>query len=300
MEHNEFFERSINLETEYEQLDISNFFVFGKVMENPELCKEMLERLTGEQIYDISEISVEKTLKVASDSRGIRYDVLLDDSSHMYDAEMENRKSKKKELPKRGRFYQSMLDLKDLEQGCRFTELKDNYVIFICTFDPFDKGHAFYGFSNQSNDDEHFELSDGRTIIYFNTKGNMDCVTPEAASFLRYVETGIVQDDYTGKLQLAVDNVRQDRKVRCEYMFLEQRILEETMNAYDNGFDNGFDNGYDNGYDNGHKKAIIELYQKKIITLETALSELGMTSEELEKEISGEVNGGKDNMISFV
>ena len=274
------------LETAYEQLDISNFFVFGKVMENPELCKEMLERLTGETIDDINEISVEKTLKVSSDGKGVRYDVFLDDGYRMYDTEMENRIYKRKELPKRSRFYQSMLDMKDLERGCSFTELKDNYVIFICTFDPFDKRQAFYGFSNQSKDDNHFELGDGRTIIYFNTKGDMENITPDIANFLRYVETGVVQDDYTRKLKMAVDNVRQNRKDRSEYMFWKQRFLEDMHDAYDNGFNNGFDNGFDNGFNNGHKKTIIELYRKEIISIEIAMSELNMTKEEIETEMS--------------
>lgn len=61
-------------------------------------------------------------------------------------------------------------------------------------------------------------------------------------------------------------------------MFWKQRFLEDMHDAYDNGFNNGFDNG--------HKKTIIELYRKEIISIEIAMSELNMTKEEIEKEMS--------------
>ena len=38
----------INIETRqtgWEELGISNDFLFGKVMQNPELCKELLQRI---------------------------------------------------------------------------------------------------------------------------------------------------------------------------------------------------------------------------------------------------------------
>ncbi|MCI8939177.1 MAG: hypothetical protein HFH12_04200 [Dorea sp.] len=33
------------IETKWESLDISNDFLFGKVMQNPDLCKELLQRI---------------------------------------------------------------------------------------------------------------------------------------------------------------------------------------------------------------------------------------------------------------
>ena len=32
-------------QTKWEELSISNDFLFGKVMQNPELCKELLQRI---------------------------------------------------------------------------------------------------------------------------------------------------------------------------------------------------------------------------------------------------------------
>ena len=61
-------------------------------------------------------------------------------------------------------------------------------------------------------------------------------------------------------------------------MFWKQRFLEDMHDVYENG--------YGNGYDNGHKKTIIELYRKEIITIEIVMSELNMTKEEIEEEMS--------------
>lgn len=43
------------------------------------------------------------------------------------------------ELPKRTRFYQSVLDLQLLDKGQTYKRLKPGYIIFICPFDTFGK-----------------------------------------------------------------------------------------------------------------------------------------------------------------
>ena len=42
-----------NKKTEWEELGLSNDFLFGKVMGNPELCKETLETILGIAIQKI-------------------------------------------------------------------------------------------------------------------------------------------------------------------------------------------------------------------------------------------------------
>ena len=81
-------------------------------------------------------------------------------------------------------------------------------------------------------------------------------------------------------------NVRQNRKDRSEYMFWKQRFLEDIHDAYESGYKAGFYKGYKEGFDKGRRKRIIELYRKEIISIEIAMSELNMTKEEIEKEMS--------------
>ena len=51
-----------------------------------------------------------------------------------------------KELPKRSRYYQGIIDLNMIEKGESYDILKESYVIFICTFDFFEKGRSVYEF----------------------------------------------------------------------------------------------------------------------------------------------------------
>ena len=41
------------------------------------------------------------------------------------------------ELPKRSRYYQAAADIDNTPPSGLYSEMRDNYVIFICTFDPF-------------------------------------------------------------------------------------------------------------------------------------------------------------------
>ena len=50
------------------------------------------------------------------------------------------------ELPKRSRYYQDIIDLKLIEKGQSYDILKTSYVIFICTFDFFEKNRSIYEF----------------------------------------------------------------------------------------------------------------------------------------------------------
>ena len=54
----------IEVGTSWEELGICNDFLFGKVMQNPELCKELLKRILPElEIERIEYPELQKTIK---------------------------------------------------------------------------------------------------------------------------------------------------------------------------------------------------------------------------------------------
>ena len=68
----------------------------------------------------------------------------------LYDIEMQTTDyATPDELPKRTRYYQAMMDMDVLNKGELYTKLRRTYIIFICTFDPFDRGRSLYTFSPQ-------------------------------------------------------------------------------------------------------------------------------------------------------
>ena len=129
----------------YEELDITDPFIFAKVMSEKELCKPLLENILNIKIRDIVYVDYEETIQMTAKSKGIRLDIYVeDDDNTVFNLEMQT--TTYKVLPKRSRYYQGIIDLNMIEKGESYDILKESYVIFICTFDFFEKGRSVYEF----------------------------------------------------------------------------------------------------------------------------------------------------------
>lgn len=129
----------------YEELDITDPFIFAKVMSEKELCKPLLENILNIKIRDIVYVDYEETIQMTAKSKGIRLDIYVeDDDNTVFNLEMQT--TTYKELPKRSRYYQGIIDLNMIEKDESYDILKESYVIFICTFDFFEKGRSVYEF----------------------------------------------------------------------------------------------------------------------------------------------------------
>ena len=206
---------------EYVTKDITDDFVFGKVMQKEANCIELLECLTGNKIDSVSTIISQKAVRVTNDSKGVRYDIYVEDNKNvMYDAEMQRltENTVDRNLPKRSRFYQGMMDLNILEKGQDYNKLKLSYVIFICIFDPFGEGLSCYEFENTCKYDKKLTLGDERKILFFNTKGTNINVSESVANLLNYIERKQISDDFTRRLDDEVAMVRENKEWMVEYM----------------------------------------------------------------------------------
>ena len=206
------------MEKEYETLGIRDRFIFSKVMTDKNLCIQVLRCLTGNDIEDIGDITAEKYFQITNDGKGVRYDVYVEDADdNAYDAEMQNYTYQaKKELMLRNRYYQSIIDNRMMESGMEYQELKDSYVIFICTFDPFGKGRRRYTFFNVCEEDKELYADDGRTILIFNTGGCLGNLSEDAEEFLDYVENGTVSGSLSEALEEAVKYARHNKEWSVE------------------------------------------------------------------------------------
>ena len=101
----------------WEELGLSNDFLFGKIMRDPEICKGVLQRILPQlSIERIEYPELQKEIKEDIDARSVRLDVYVrDDRDTVYNIEMQTVNTK--ELPKRSRYYQSMMDLQLLDHG---------------------------------------------------------------------------------------------------------------------------------------------------------------------------------------
>ena len=143
-----------NNQTEWEKLGISNDFLFGKVMQDAKLCKELLQIIFPDMKIDHIEYpALQKTINMDADAKSVRLDVyIVDNKGTVYDIEMQMADTK--ELPKRTRYYQAMMDLEKIDKGQSYKKLKKSFVIFICPFDLFNEGRHLYTFKNLCMEDK--------------------------------------------------------------------------------------------------------------------------------------------------
>ena len=134
---------------EFHELVFTDDFVFCKVLQNDEaLCRELLELILGEKVRRITYLNNQQPIEITSDGKGIRLDVYLENEANtVYDIEMQSTPAKN--LPKRSRYYQGMIDLNLIERGADYKELKKSYIIFICLKNPFGETLHKYTFENR-------------------------------------------------------------------------------------------------------------------------------------------------------
>lgn len=205
----------------YEELTIADDFMFGKVMEDRELCREVLECLLGQPVGNLEEVETEREFRYFTDGKPVRLDVYTRDTGHVYDAEMQNlnrQRIENLELLKRSRFYQSMMDVDYLRKGKPYRELPEGKVLFLCTFDPFGKGCAKYSFQNRCEEYETLYLRDGTEKIFYNCVCREEELPGHLKILYHYITTGQVQDNLTQRIEEAVGKARKNEMWRSEYM----------------------------------------------------------------------------------
>lgn len=145
------------LTKQWEDLGLSDNFIFQKVMMNEDLCKKILSDIIGKEIARVDYSAYEKTIHMRNDAKGIRLDVYIkDEEGIVYNVEIQN--SENDSLSKRSRYYHDMIDLDLLEKGKHYKFLNHSIVIFICTFDPFGKGFYKYTFTHKCDEVHGMEM----------------------------------------------------------------------------------------------------------------------------------------------
>ena len=289
-------------ETKFEDLTISNDFMFKEVMKsNKGLCKRLVGSIMQQDIEDIVYIDTEKTLQPYYDSRGIRLDVILADDNHTrYNLEMQAKNvigdTGEALLPKRTRYYQSVIDMDMLKQGENFDQLNPLVLIFICTFDFYKEGRYVYTFKSRCLENLELELANDVTVKLVNAKGKHGQVNTLLKNFLRYVMTNEPVDDFTEDVERQVWAVKNDKKAREEYMVLQAKIREHEIVAYEAGEAQGHAAGLAEGLAEGEAKKSRET-AIKMLKKQKPLSEIKEFTDMSEEEI---VRLAKENGLEVI
>ena len=247
-----------------QDLTIKDNFLFGAVMMDEELCRELLELVLGFRIAKVT-VSKEKSFVYHPEYKGVRLDIIAaDEKNTHYNVEMQV--SRKSKPGKRSRYYHSQIDMDLLLSGHDYAELPDAYVIFICDFDPFGRKKYRYTFDMACREDGEVSLEDGSHTVFLSTCGeNEDEVPEELVKFLKYVKaelkesTGDFKDSFVKRIQDAVRNVKASREMEEQFMLLEELIREEREDARKQALAEGRELGLSEGMAQERVAAILEV-----------------------------------------
>ncbi len=199
-----------------EELRFTDDFMFCRVMKNPDLCKGVIERLLGIKVERIEYPELQKEIRPYYSAHGVRMDVYVKDSDRIFDIEMQT--TIPEDLPRRMRYYQSMIDIDSLIAGSEYETLKESYVIFLCTKDPFGLGLPSYTFSTVCKEKTDFSLNDGINKLFFNASAFASEKNLEIKGFLGYLCSGKPSDYLTEDIDRRVERLKINEIFRSDYM----------------------------------------------------------------------------------
>ncbi len=250
----------------WEDLDITDDFIFTRVMRNKKLCRTLLEMILKVKVGKIKFLTSHHAIQIDPNAKGIIVDVYLKDEDKVINVEMQA--SNHGDLPRRARYYQAAADIDTTPKGSEYNDLKQNYVIFICTFDPFHQGKPIYNFQNYCFDCKPpIPLADGTEKIFLNTTAkDTSGLDGELCLFYDYVRGKAAQTAFTKELDESIARMKQEKEERNMYLTYTSRMMECRRDGYEEGLSTGREEGISIGLERG-------AYQNKLETAKSFLAE---------------------------
>ena len=264
-----------------DELTFTDDYMFGAVMRNPEICKSILETLLNIQIEKLEYPELQKSISTYYESKGVRLDVYVKDSDKVFDIEVQNDSAIS--LPKRMRYYQSMVDMDSLLKGQDYSELKESFIIFICNFDPFHKDLPCYTFKNLCIQDKNLELCDETTKIIFNSSAYNKEKNVDIRKFLKYIRTKVPTSNLTDKINNMVEEQKENDKFRTEYLSMNLHDRDITRKAFAEGEALGIEKGISQGAEQKAIETAKNMILQSVGTLEQISSITGLAVEDINK-----------------
>lgn len=171
----------------------------------------------------------------------------------------------KRNIEKRTRYYQSLIDIDQLEKNMDYRKLKESYIIFICTFDPFGKGLPVYTTKTVFDEDNVLNYDDKTNKVFYNLSAlELKQKDSKLGIFLNYMSTSLTNDEYTSKIEEAVKKAKYNLNWRKEYMTVGMWIDEEREKACAEGYATGMAEGMTAGLEQGLQQGIERELNKEL------------------------------------
>ena len=131
-----------------------------------------------------------------------------------------------KELPQRARYYQSVGDGVALSKGEYYTNLKEQYIIFLCPMDIFGRGFPIYHFENRAREDTNITLKDLTYKNFYIFTKYKDFNDPVVKAYMKYFATKNADSRETETINDQVSFYKADTLIRNKYMTYEFDLHE--------------------------------------------------------------------------
>ena len=229
-------------------LNLLDKFLFDEAMEDEENknMKTLLDIILGQDTHLKQPPQTEKECRSSFEKRQIRLDVYtVDEDDVVYDTEPQ--KTNTKNLPKRSRLYQGMIDSRLLLPGCiDFNLLNPVVIIMIMPFDLFGYELYRYTFKMQCEEVPEMELGDDATRIFLNSHGkHPELVSRELIELLEYMEKStdaVVEEcesERIHQMHERVNRLKSSKEMEIKFMQKWEEKEMERQEAYAEGREEG-------------------------------------------------------------
>ncbi len=217
-----------------EEMNLLDRFLFAEAMENIENLEILLQIILDQPNLKLMEKPrTERELRTRPENRMVRMDVWGEGKDRtVYDAEPQQKNTNN--LPKRSRYYQSLMDYNLLDIGeMDFNKLPNSYIITIMPFDLFGLKYYQYTFKSFCQENKNLEIGDNATRIFLNTKGtNNEETRPELIALLKYIEhttQKYADQSNSHRIKRLHENIKKPKKSKEVNLKLMQAWEERKM-----------------------------------------------------------------------
>ena len=207
--------------------------------ENTEATEFLLNTIFERDDMCVLEVKGQHEYKNVIPYRCITIDIrAVDGNGKVYDIEVQ--RADTGAIPQRARFHSALIDSKLLEEGQKFKEIKDSYVIFITQNGVIGEGLPLYHVERVIKENNR-DFSDGSHIIYVN--GAYKDATTQIGRLVHDFGCSRSVDMYCDILKKHVKYYKETeggREVMCQIIedVAESRAAEERMDTLFNAMKN--------------------------------------------------------------
>ncbi len=251
-----------------EEMDVIDDFLFTEIMTDgesgTELCRMILKCVLKREIGEIHFTPQLTVPGVTERAHGIRIDAYLTEKKsdtgeagpdiNVYDIEPDKKCDKKKELPRRSRYYGDLIDVQLLNTGVDYEKLPELVTIFILSYDPFGAGDMYYEAGSTIKTHSDIEYNDGIRRIFLYVDGELpenygeeDLALKNLLKYIGKSTKNNVTDDNTEKLDEIVKRTKSKKDVGIRYMKSWEREKELKEEGRAEGREEGRAEGREEG-----------------------------------------------------